>query len=220
MITGIYIKKQNINKSLKILENKETNQTIVFFPMVHAGKTTYYENCRKIIDSLRSEGFTFFYENIAMDSKLDSAQTSIYNKKVRSILGYNPLNVRNNESLPKFYKKKNIILQDYNLMGITKSDINLDLHKNQIIDSIEKKYKPIILSKCDFETNDFEKYDCKSDNKKYKFAFTNEFRDPYIEGEILKRKDKKIAMIYGKMHWSFIYPTLNKNGFEIVKGKI
>ena len=144
-VTSIIINNQNIYRSLKVLENKETNQTIVFFPMVHVGKSTYYENCRKIIDSLRSEGFTFYYENIAMDAKLDSAQRSLYNKKARSILGYNPLSVRNNESLPKFYKKKNIILQDYNLMGITKSDVNLDLYKNQIIDSIEKKYNPIIL---------------------------------------------------------------------------
>lgn len=220
LLLKYYTNKTNVTKSIKILEKKETNQTIVFFPMIHIGKKEYYENCKLIIDSLRSEGYIFFYENFIVDSKIDSTQKAIYNKKVRSILGYNPLSVKQNKSLPASYKKNNLVLQDYNLMGLKKNDVNLDLYKNQIIDSLEKKYGPIKLNKCDFETNDLEKYSCKTDNKKYLFELTNKFRDPYIANEIIKLKEKKVVMIYGKMHWHFIYPRLKKNGFEITKGKI
>lgn len=220
LIANHIINKSDINKNLKILENEDTNQTLVFFPMVHVGKSEYYENCKKIIDSLRSDGFNFYYENLINDPLLDSSFTSTYNKKVRSILGYDPLSIKSNESLPNFYKKNNLVLQDYRLMGLTKDDTKIDLFKNQIIDSIESKYGPIILTECDFTTQEYDKYKCKSNNTINKFALTNEFRDPYISNEIIKLKDKKIVLIYGKMHWYFIYPTLKKNGFEITKGKI
>jgi hypothetical protein len=49
---------------------------------------------------------------------------------------------------------------------------------------------------------------------------TNIYRDPYIASEVLKMDNKKIVLIYGKMHWYGIYPTLKQNGFEITKGKI
>ena len=49
--------------------------------MIHIGKKEYYENCKLIIDSLRSEGYIFFYENFIVDSKIDSTQKAIYNKK-------------------------------------------------------------------------------------------------------------------------------------------
>lgn len=220
LTTKYVLSSANINKNLKILENTDSNQTIVFFPMVHAGKKEYYENCKIIIDSLRSDGYLFYYENLTFNPELDSVEKSIYNKKIRRILGYNPLSSKDNESLPNSYKSKNIILQDYNLMGLNKNDHKLDLSKNQIIDSIEKKYGQIILSECDLTTGELEKYKCKKDKKSKLFALTNEFRDPYISNEVIKIKDKKIVLIYGKMHWYFIYPSLKKNGFEISKGKV
>ena len=220
LITKYLVSTANINKNLKVLESKETKQTIVFFPMVHIGKPEYYDNCKKIIDSLRSDGFKFYYESLSMDSTIHSTKKSIYNKKVRSILGYNPLHSDANESLPASFKKKNIVLQNYTKMGLYAKDTNLDLFENQIIDSIEKKYGPIILTECDFTTGELEKYNCKNDNKVNKFALTNEFRDPYIANEVMKLQDKKIVLIYGKMHWYFIYPSLKQNGFEITKGKI
>lgn len=220
LITNYVVSSADINKNLKVLENIDTKQTIVFFPMVHIGKPEYYDNCKKIIDSLRSDGFKFYYESLRMDITIDSTKKSIYNKKVRSILGYNPLHTDANESLPASFKKKNIVLQDYTKMGLYAKDTNLDLFENQIIDSIEKKYGPIILTECDFTTGEFEKYNCKNDNKVNKFALTNEFRDPYIANEVMKLQDKKIVLIYGKMHWYFIYPSLKQNGFEITKGKI
>lgn len=221
LITHYHINKAwNIKKNLKVLKNKETSQTIVFFPMIHIGKPEYYENCKKIIDSLRSNGYSFFYENLKMDPSVDSISKSVYNKKIRSIVGFNPFLTKGNESLPDIYKKKNLVMQDYRSMGLKRNDTNLDLFKNQIIDYVEKKYGPIILTECDFTTGELEKYNCKNNNKALTFSLTNEFRDPYIANEVIKLKDKKIVLIYGKMHWYFIYPTLKQNGFEIAKGKI
>lgn len=220
IVSSYVISRGNIEKDYKVLKNHKTGQHLVFLPMIHIGKREYFDAARKKIDSLRAEGYSFYYENIKMESGLDSSEKNLYEQKVRSILGFNPLLVNNNESLPKSFKKEKYILQDYNLMGLNRNDVKIDMPENIIIDSIEAKYGKLKLSECDKNTAAFEKYECKSDNEKFLFAFTHEFRDPYISNKILNLKEKKIVMIYGKMHWYFLYPDLKKAGYEIVKGKI
>ena len=222
---SILLKIVTANKSIadntKVLYNDKTDQKIVFFPMTHVGKKEYYESAKKIIDTLRENDYSFYYENIAIrqDTNLDSSKIEIYHKKSRKILGFDPLLDSTNQSLPKIYKKNNLMLQDYRFMGLRKGDYQLDLRENQIIDSIEANYDKITLTKCDLQTQLSEEYNCESLGK-YKWALTNEFRDPYISKKVLENKKKKIVLIYGKMHWYFIYPDLRDAGFELVKGKI
>ena len=135
LITNYLIGKSNIHKDLKVLKNDEGHE-VVFLPMVHIGEESYYRDCKIIIDSLRTDGFKVFYENTAYKNDLDSITKLNYDKKVRSILGHSPRLDAENKSLPKFYIKRNYILQDYALMGITQNDTNLDLDKKAIIDSI------------------------------------------------------------------------------------
>lgn len=220
LIYDVIVGNPDIRDEIKILKNIENNQTIVFFPMVHVGKKEYYENSKLLIDSLRSEGFKFYYESVSVDPSLDSLETLTTRKKTRSILGHSPSMDTENKSLPKFYSRKNLVLQDYNVMGLTRSDTNLDMYQNQIIDSIEYKYGEINLTDCDLQTPLYSEYKCKSDNSKFKFEFTNVYRDRYIWGELQKVEHNKIVLIYGKMHWYFLWPQLYKNGFEIVLGEI
>ena len=220
IISSYLISRGDIKKDYKVLKNEKTGQTIVFLPMIHIGTKQYFNQARKIIDSLRDEKFKFYYENIKIDSDLDSLEKDIYRKKTRSIIGFNPLLQSENNSLPKSYKKKKYILQDYKLMGLNKKDTKLDMSQNQIIDSIEAKYGKLKLTECDHNTGNFEKYNCKTNNDKFAFALTNEFRDPFISNQILDLKEEKIVMIYGRMHWYMVYPDLKKAGFDIVEGKI
>lgn len=129
LLVKYVISTADIKKNFKVLRNKTTNQTIVFFPMVHMGKKEYYDNCKILIDSLRNEGYLFFYESVSVDPTLNPTDQSKYNKKFRSILGYNPLSSSENKSIPFLQKSKNIILQDYNRMGLKQTDKNLDLKK-------------------------------------------------------------------------------------------
>lgn len=220
LIYDIIVGKPDIREEIKILKNTENNKTVVFFPMVHVGKKEYYENSNLIIDSLRSDGFTFYYESVDVDPTLDSLETVITRKKTRSILGHSLSINSENKSLPRFYSRKNFVMQDYNVMGLTQSDTKLDMFQNQIIDSIENKYGEINLTDCDLQTPLNSEYKCKSDNSKFKFEFTNVYRDQYIWEELQKVEHNKIVLIYGKMHWYFLWPELNKEGFEIIKGEI
>lgn len=188
--------------------------------MTHIGQKEYYESARDMIDSLRSDGYDFYYESIEFprDNELDSVEVSTYNRKLRKILGFSPELDKKNRSLPRIYQKNDLVQQNYDSLGIYITDKRLDLPLNRIIDSIEKNYQEIKLSDCDLRTPLNKKYDCEVLDK-YKWALTNEFRDPYITNRILEIKKKKIALIYGKMHWFMIWPELNKAGFELIKGK-
>ncbi|MCH8535880.1 MAG: hypothetical protein LAT51_12475 [Flavobacteriaceae bacterium] len=211
LLTRYVISKADIQKDLKILKSDSTNQVIAFIPVVHIAKEQYYLDIRKVVDSLRNEGYNFYYENMTHDPELDSAKQVIYDKKIRSILGYSTALNEKNKSLPKVYTKKAYMLQDYNLMGLNKNDTHLDMFKSQVIDSIEKNRGKIKLSSCDLSTDLMEEYICDAEYKHLLFDLTNQYRDQYIAQKILELKDEKIALIYGKMHWNFIYGYLRIN---------
>lgn len=220
LIYDVIVGRPDIKEDIKVLKDAKNNKTIVFFPMVHVAKEEYYKDAMALIDSLRSEGFSFYYENVTVNPTLDSLETLISNRKTRSILGLNPILNNKNKSYPKYISKKNLVFQSYKVMGLTKSDTKLDMYQNQIIDSIENKYGEINLTDCDLQTPLYSEYKCKSDNSKFKFEFTNVYRDRYIWGELQKVEHNKIVMIYGEMHWYFLWPKFRDNGYKIIKGEV
>ncbi len=210
----------NLKQNVKVLYNKEDERTIVFIPMVHVGKEKYYESVKMLIDSLRQNGYIFFFEGLSMKKGLDSVQSIEYSKKLRKFLGYNLSFDEENLSLPYYYNSKRYQKQDYNNLGITKKDINVDLTLKAVIDSFENKYFKINLNEYDLATNLNSKYKCKDNYKKYTWSITQEFRNPYLSKRILNTKHKKLAIIYGKAHWMYIYPSLRDNGYQLIEGKL
>ena len=57
----------NVNRSLKIMQ-KENNK-IIFLPMVHVAKKKFFKKVKKIVDSLKKENYTVFYEGIEVDNQ-------------------------------------------------------------------------------------------------------------------------------------------------------
>lgn len=214
------ISKKSIQKDIKVLKNKNSNSTIVFLPMIHIGKKDYYTSIEKVIDSLRKEEYSIYYESIAMSKDIDTLIQKKYYKKFRKFIGFHITLDKDNKSLPSYTNKKNYIYQDYSLMGLKRYDKVLDVPINELIDIYEKKYGLIKLTECDIETPLNKQYKCKTEYKNKSFTITNVLRDSYITDSVLNLKTKKNVLIYGKQHWYFIYPELIKNGYELVKGKI
>lgn len=214
------VTRKSITKEVKTLYNDELDQTIVFMPMVHLGKKGYYESARVIIDSLRKDGYSFYYESVGVKDSIDENKMLIYNKKMRSIIGYNIALDTLNRSLPKVFTKKKYEFQNYGKMGIKANDSILDLSKIELIDKLEKQYGEVKLSQCDLETGLFEKYDCESENSKYSYNITRRYRDKYITKRLKDIKQEKIVLIYGLNHWYGIWPSLRDRNFEIIQGKI
>lgn len=212
----------SINSKIKILENHETGKVLYFLPMVHIGKPEYYENVRKIIDSLHQEGYIAYYESVAYDEEIDSLTRDTLDRKVRKLIDFHlrkSYKDTDNKSLPKAMTKNKYIEQDYEKIGILKSDKHVDLALDSLIRRYEQEEKPIQLLPCDFETDLLDKYKCK-DRKDYSdFKFIHTYRNEHIVSEVIKSEDKKIIMVYGKSHWVWFYGMFQKQGFQLTYGK-
>ena len=216
------ISSKSVDKHVRVLENESTESTIVFLPTVHVGKPGYYESFKPIVDSLRKDGFQIFVESIAYKEELELEIKELYDKKFRKFTGHHTPLSNDNHSLPNEYKLKNYIFQDYKLMGISKGkgDRILDLSKKQLIDIYEKENGEIKLSKCDSITPLHEKYKCDSEYKKHRFTITNIYRDEYIRNYLQNSDQKKIVLIYGRIHWIVVYPEyVYDRGYRLVRGK-
>jgi hypothetical protein len=214
----------NVEKSLKIMRNDD--KIVVFLPTVHLAKPSFYQNSKKIVDSLKNENYIVFYEEINVHEKYYNKSLDLENKKelntllkkYRKILGSffaNNLNDKPNKSLPKFYKNKKFITQTKEILGIDSLDINADISLSKLIKVHEKKYGEIILSKCDHNTNFYEKYNCKKVNSNY--YSVREYRDSIVSNIVLKYKSQKSLIIFGKAHWYGIWPYFRDAEFKIEK---
>lgn len=218
---AVYLKivtKKDVIKSIKVLRNENTDQTIIFIPTVHVGKVSYYESFKPLIDSLRKENYIIFKEGLKIVKNVDNKQKISYQKKFRKILGIHLDTERT--SYLKNGQLKNYVLQNYAAMGVYESDSILDLGIDGIIDSLEIKHGEIKLNFCDIETPLTEKYQCKKRLKKLEWDALQTFRNEFITGKLKKSKEKKIVLLYGKSHWHFIYAPLNNLGFRLIQGKI
>lgn len=216
------ISKRSVLSQVKTLSHQNQESTIVFMPVVHVGKAAYYNSFQPIVDSLRDQGYQIYVESTAYQEELSEVDKLMYNKKFRKFTGYHTTHASENESLPKEFKMKNYMLQDYAMMGINKSngDDILDLPKNKLIDKYESEFGEIKLSECDRNTPLNDKYACDSEYKKHLHILTNQYRDEYIVQQLLHKKEKKVVLIYGKQHWYSIYPELLKAGFSLIQGKV
>lgn len=212
----------NVEKSLKIM--RKNDQVVVFLPMLHLAKPSFYYDSKKIIDSLKNENYTVFYEEISVNEKYYNKSLDVKNKKelnnllkkYRKILGgffANDLSDKSNKSLPKFYKNKKFITQTKEVLGIDSLDINADISLSELIKVHEKKYGKIILSKCDHNTKFYEKYKCEKVNSNH--YSVREYRDSIVSNIVLNYRSQKSLIIFGKAHWYGIWPYFRDAEFKV-----
>jgi len=214
---------KNVKKSLKILEKDD--QKVIFLGMVHLVKPGFYQQAKIIIDSLRKENYTIFYEGIKYDKKfykaeLDSLELEelyLISRKYRKMIGQfhaGDLTDRNNKSLPNYYKNKKYVTQTNELLGIDSLDINADSSIETLIKAQEEKNGKIILTECDYNTNFKEKYNCDKVNSYYAI---NIYRDRIVSNIVLKTNKQKSLIIYVKGHWYGIWPFFRDEGFKEIE---
>ena len=219
------------NMPLKYITNGKKN--IVFFPMHHIGKRSFYDDTKNKVDSFIKLGYKVYYEAVLLGSVKDSLQKDTIYRKARKITGVDFVTARanagyidtiNNTLLGKKTKlisKYNLINQPKNL--IPKSDTskirNVDATFVQLINECEKKYGPIILEKYDFETNFGEKYKFKR-SKGINEYFLYIFRNHLIADSIMNDRENKIIIVFGGLHFKGILEDLqmaDKNYKQVEK---
>lgn len=212
------------HKRVMVKGDRET----IYIPMSHLGKQAYYDEIKAFVTEKREQGYKIYYEAILTDTvTLRKGQLDTLLLKRRKLLGYHffvDYSDKSNKSLPKCYKK--YIGQTLKNTGVSQqTDVNADLQFEEIIALYEAKYGEIPLEECDYTTPLNKPYKCDpiigTSRSSSKFRFTNEFRDAHLEQLLINSEDKKIVLLYGSFHWlQAIYPTLHKEGFELIEGKI
>lgn len=189
------------------------DKQIAFFPMQHIGRQEYYEDVKRNIDSLKNDGYIFFYEKI-----LDDITDTLDYYKFRKILhlgvpknGYIDLIETLYESKIKF--KYDLVNQPSNYdFGLTdENSFRVDMTIGMIINNVEQS-KKIILEDCDFQNKYTENYQCKDrllTKEEWNKYITND-RDAFLVNEIKNSKHSKIAIIYGRAHQEGIEERLKK----------
>lgn len=203
---------------LKVLYNKKKDKTIAFIPMVHIAKPDFYQETKKIVDSLRKDNYIVFYESIDIpDINEANPEEDTLLRKFRRLIGFQigDYTDEKNKSLPTFMKNDKYVMQTGKNTGVKKSDINLDLSAKQIIEAHEEKYPTITLNQCDWDTGFNEEYDCHEEELN-DFYTINTVREKHIFDKTIQSSQKKILMIYGKQHYLFLYPDFLDKGYKLI----
>lgn len=189
------------------------DKQIAFFPMQHLGRQEYYEDVKRNIDSLKNDGYIFFYEKI-----LDDITDTLDYYKFRKIFhfgvpknGYVDLFEALYESKIKF--KYDLVNQPSNYdFGLTdENSFRVDMTIGMIINNVEQS-KKILLEDCDFQNKYTENYQCKDRflTKEEQDKYILDDRNTFLVNEIKNSKHSKIAIIYGRAHQEGIEEQLKK----------
>lgn len=202
-------------RELKVFEKDD--QKVVYIGTTHLAKPSFFQEVKTQVDSLRSEGFIFFKEGVSFKKDTPELVKDTLRLKFRQLMGLTigDYTDPNNKSLPRFFSSGDYVMQNDSLIGLSNEDQRVDLTYNELIEAHEKKYTDIILTQCDFETDLFEKYECKDGNAyKDSFYVVDILRTDHLVSAIKNSKQEKIAVVYGAGHFKWLYPDLLKAGYE------
>ncbi|WP_225034793.1 hypothetical protein [Winogradskyella sp. SM1960] len=204
------------DEKIELIKLKSDSKEVIFFPMIHVGTKNLYEDIKYKIDSLNQKGYYFYYENVIAHKKEDTILRKV--RKLRNIpFSENGYTGSIDSLLKKKFKfklKKELVNQPSNKeLGLDSlNSRNVDTTLKDMVNYYEEKYEVIHLEPCDFETSIFQESTCENklkDKKKYDDTVV-EFRNQIVVNEVAKEAKVKIAIIYGKGHFSGILNGLKE----------
>ncbi len=213
---GIYDDKIELN----LITNN--SKELIILPMHHIGTELFYDDVKSKIDSLKSEGYYFYYELIKSSTANDTILRK-YRKfsglpfSKNGYLGSIDSLVRTKFDLK--LKKELINQPSYTSLGIDSTiSKNVDARLEDMIAYYETNYELINLEDCDFETSVFEKSTCKKlkVDREVKNDVIVNFRNQIILKTIDDEMKNKIAIIYGEGHVKGLRQGLIDRGYATV----
>ncbi|GAK95489.1 hypothetical protein JCM19294_2271 [Nonlabens tegetincola] len=202
-------------REIKVFQKGD--REILYLGTTHIAKPSFFQEMKMQIDSLRDEGYVFFKEGVYFEQNTAAGLKDTLQRKFRQLMGLTigDYTDKNNKTLPKFYSDGDYLMQTDSLLGLNKTDRLVDLSYNKMINLHEEKYGAIRLTKCDWQTDLYDKYECKDGNAlKKSFYVVDIARTEHLFNELLKSENKKIAVVYGAGHFKWLYPDMLKAGFN------
>ncbi len=205
---GTVVKKLDLDSDTPIVEKLAVkNKEVYFVGMAHLAKQGFYDNTKKIIENLQTEGFVFYVESVKGLDPQNQINDTISLKKLRKLTNVDlgmKYSMSQNVLLQKIIKQYNLVDQPkYEILGV-KNYKRVDYNVSQLVGFYEKKYSIIPLDSCDLKTGLGDKYNCKAAKFSQRQKFSNEIilevRNNLIVDSILNSSDEKIVIIYGRKH--------------------
>lgn len=202
----------------KVSNNKKS---IIFMPMHHVGKPTFYADVRYKIDSLQKADYFVFFEGLSKGFDINSKDYDTAQRKIRKVLGLVTSQIKDgyldtaSGTLAgiKFNFLKGLVNQPKGYkLGIDSTKAkNVDLSFKQLIQLHEEKYGIINLDECDLNNKLSDKYSCrKLKNKNAKIDMMENYRNENIVNEIIASPNRNILIIYGSKHVKAIIQLLQQ----------
>lgn len=207
--TYLYLKRG----SFTIAKYEKDNKKVLLVPMVHLNTTGYYENVKNKIDSLRADGYVFFYEGIDCLEE-NNTDVEYQMRKFRKITGFALMNYFDEDNEADDHLKiEGMVFQGDVDYGLRKEeDINADYTLTELIETFEVKKGIIDLNECDLSVPLGKKYTCTKINDKNSKFLIEDIRNNYLYNEIEKSIYPKIVVVYGSSHINWLHTKLiNEN---------
>jgi hypothetical protein len=213
----------------------DSNKTVIFLPMVHAGKPEFYKNVQQTVADLKNNGYVVFYEGvkpgIISDSaltqttlakyqrypevktlSLDSLKKLIYAVKLKRMIGIYPDSTAYSEYIKKLpILKKSVVQPSASNLGISNNDFNIDVTKIELVDLYELTNGEIALEQIDFAIPLKEPLPgFRRLKQKNVTPIIINYRNEYLANCIQNSIYNRILIIYGLRHKKGTFEILNR----------
>ncbi len=204
---------------LKVLSIAE--KEVLFLPIHHIGKQSYYQEIYRITDSLAGQAYAILYEQVETDLK-EAEAFILMAKKFRKLTGSfdagtGYLDTVNHKIGSMHYNPQYQLMNQPDLVGLgidTATAIKADLLLEDLILAFEKKNGTIQLDSCDLDTDLQSDYLCNTCNSDLQKDFRKNFilglRNENLARHIDQSESKKIFVIYGASHFKGLKKELAK----------
>jgi uncharacterized protein YbaP (TraB family) len=179
---------------------------VYFVGMAHLGNKEFYDNAKTILTDFQNRGFVCYLESVRGLGEDRIGIDTLYAKKFRKLTGLNiteKYSQLSNPIMQQLIRKYKLIDQpSYEDLGVTHYTW-VDYTYIDLVNLYEKRHSLIELDRCDVETGIDRFYACKvntSDRSEFTETIILKERNKLIARTIASSKDKKIVVIYGKMH--------------------
>jgi hypothetical protein len=211
-----------MEKEVNIKEATNDKKLVVFLPMHHIGRESFYADVSRRIDSLRKLHFQIYFEAVKPSAHLTLEQKDTLNLKMRKIIGIDFISMRNNGGYidtlngtvngikMKAVKKYGLVNQPkpHQLKIDTTKDKQADLYMLDLLNEYERKFGKVVLDECDYANKPGTKYHCKKLKRKNATEVILAYRNMHIANEVINDTSKKIAIVYGGKHFKGIVKNL------------
>ena len=190
------------------MRSDSVEKEIFLLGMMHLGQPEYYADARRILDSLRNEGYVVFFEGVGKwPPDMDSISRDTIQRKFRKVARAHITHYQDgdNQSMTQ-YRNKKYVPQTLGILGLYRDSawcVHADLNYPEMIARYEEDRGEIPLNSYDWNTPLLEKYKWRKgwgEENYSRYYLLRNVRDEFIVDSMMRSAYPKIVGVYGFGH--------------------